>query len=62
MDDTKNEAGDIYAESIRLRRIADLLVEKSEAISSRAFEPTDSGLNRITEINAELDSLGWPPK
>jgi hypothetical protein len=54
------EATELYAEAIRLRKIADLLVEKSELISQRAFSPTDSAIPRILEIHDELASLGWP--
>ena len=54
------EATKLYAEAIRLRKIADLLVEKSELISQRAFSPTDTAIPRILEIHDELASLGWP--
>ena len=55
------EATELYAEAIRLRKIADLLVEKSEIISQRAFSPTDTAIARILEIQDELVSLGWTP-
>ncbi len=55
----ENDAGELYAESLRLRKIADLLVEKSELISRGAFSPGHTSTSRIVDINTELDDLGW---
>jgi hypothetical protein len=62
MNDPENKAsmaGQCYAEAIRLRKAADLLIEKSEIISHGYFDPTNSALSRIVAIDGELDSLGW---
>jgi hypothetical protein len=63
MNDPENKAGiagQCYAEAIRLRKVADLLIEKSEIISHGYFDPTNSALNRIVAIDSELELLGWP--
>jgi hypothetical protein len=59
MDSYESYAAALLADSVRLRKTADLLAEKSELVSKERLQPGAPSLPRIAEIDSELAALGW---
>jgi hypothetical protein len=59
MNSYESYAAALLADSVRLRKTADLLAEKSELVSKGRLQPGDRSLPRVAAIDSELASLGW---